>query len=138
MFARNMRRKIISVALTLACAMGLTVGFATPASASYTDCAPGTFCTFWYVNAGTPFQTIVSSTHPVGRCYDLPSAAYGDNQWSSFFNDYGNGIDVLVYKAHNCSTSQGLRYFLNGDYGNINSYLDASWDNSISSYMLMY
>jgi hypothetical protein len=130
MIIRNIRRKLVNVALALVCATGLTLGFTTPASASYVYCTPG-------ANAGLPFSQWFISQWPTGRCYTLSTNA-GNNQWTSFFNDFGSGIDVLVYKEGGCNASTGLAFLLNGDYGNISTYLGSSWNNNISSVMFMY
>lgn len=130
-----MKKKLITLAFALVAGFGLSFGFANRASAVYPQCESGLFC-FWDLrdadNINGTMWILPISQWPANQCHYPGSGA--NNKLTSFKNGYGSSLDIIVYKSANCAASGGSAVLWNGDWGNISSYLDSSWNNNVSSW----
>lgn len=104
-----MKKLMISAAVLFA-SVGLTFGYAPPASAAFTDCPHFYFCAWGGTNGTGIRYQFPFSVYGSGSCINLTnptstSNGTGNNRWSSFLNDYGSGEEVHVFTASNCQVS---------------------------------
>ena len=141
-----MRKKlsILGRGLVLAMGMGVFLTAVTappqPASAAYSDCGFGVFCTWNGTNGGGTRHDFPFSVYGSGTCWNL-TVGMGNNAWSSAYQSYQNLYKPVVSLSSGCFTPepnsnyiihQGVQYHLEALDGGSGAY-----NNTISSFRVM-